>query len=197
MEIVSRVMDLYARIDKAVAEFQLKSGLRCPPGCGSCCPSADVQVTVLEMLPVAHEILCSAQAPSWLEHLATNGETRRCLLYSDQPVPGAAGKCGFYKWRPVLCRLFGYAAVRNRTGAMVLSVCRHIKQTDPRGAAAAAALAGEAPCFVHYSAQVYALEPALGTRLMSINTALRHAIERMGLQISFGYKENLRDNSAA
>lgn len=80
---------------------------------------------------------------------------------------------------------------------MVLLVCRTIKQTDSQAAAAAAALAAEAPCFVHYSTRLYALKPGLGTRLMPINTALRHAIERLGLQMSFDYKKTLRDNTAA
>jgi Fe-S-cluster containining protein len=197
LEIVSRVMDLYARIDKAVAEFQLKSGLRCPPGCGSCCPSADVQVTVLEMLPAAHEILCKAEAADWMDRLTALPESSRCVLYSIQPSPGASGNCSYYRWRPALCRLFGYASIRSRTGIKMLSVCRHIKQTDPQGAAAAMAIAEDAPCFVHFSTQIYALDPALGTRLMPINTALRHAIERVGLNVSFAYRENLRDNTAA
>ncbi len=197
MEIVSRVVNLYARMDKAVAEFQLKSGLRCPTGCGICCPAADVQVTVLEMLPVAHEILRIDRATEWLERLDAIQEARGCILYSVQPAEGAAGHCSFYNWRPMLCRLFGFAAVRSRAGAKALSVCKHVRQTDPLAAAAAIALAEEAPCFVHFSAQVYALDPALGIRLMPINTALRHAIERLGLNLSFGYRENLRDNTAA
>jgi Fe-S-cluster containining protein len=197
LEIVSGVMDLYARIDKAVTEFQLKSGLRCPPGCGSCCPAADVQVTILEMLPVANEILCNGEAADWLERLAALPESGRCVLYVEQSAPGAAGHCGFYSWRPALCRLFGFASVRSRAGTKALSVCKHIKQIDPQGAAAAMALAEEAPCFVHYSSQVYALDPVLGSRLMPINAALRNAIERLGLNFSFAYRETLRDNTAA
>lgn len=197
MEIVSRVMDLYAQIDKAVAEFQLKSGLRCPAGCGACCPTADVQVTLLEMLPAAREILRRGEAADWLERLAALPEPGRCLLYAPQPAPEASGHCSFYRWRPALCRLFGFAAVRGRTGLKALSVCRHIKQADPQGAAAAALLAEEAPCFVHSSTRIYALDPVLGTRLMPINTALRHAIERIGLRQSFAYTETFQDNTAA
>lgn len=197
MEIVSQVMDLYARMDMAAAEFQLKSGLRCPAGCGLCCPTADVQATVLEMLPVAHEMLRNGQAADWLERLDAIHESRGCILYSVQPAEQAAGHCGFYNWRPALCRLFGFAAVRSRTGNKALAVCKHVKQTDPQGAAAAMALAEEAPCFVHFSAQVYALDPVLGGRLMPVNTALRHAIERLGLSLTFAYRETLRDNTAA
>lgn len=190
-------MDLYARIDKAVAEFQLRSGLRCPTGCGACCPKAHVEATILEMLPLAHEMFCSGQVDEWIERLDVHKDSERCLLYSETTLSGGAGHCGFYQWRPSLCRLFGFSSVRNRTGCKSLSICRQIKQSDPQSAAVAAALADEAPCFVHYSAQVYALDPVLGTRLMPINTALRHAIERLGLRLAISHKEMLRDNTAA
>jgi uncharacterized protein len=197
LEIVSRVMDLYAQIDKAVAEFQLKSGLRCPTACGACCPTANVEATVLEMLPLAHEILCKGRAVEWLERLSAHKEPDRCILFSKLPLPDGPGHCSVYTWRPVLCRLFGFSAVRGRTGDKTLSVCRQIKHMDPQGATAAMALADQAPCFVHYSTQVYALDPVLGARLMPINTALRHAVERLGLRLSFVYGETLRNNTAA
>jgi Fe-S-cluster containining protein len=197
LEIVSRVMDLYAQIDKSVAEFQLKSGLRCPKGCGACCSSAHVEVTVLEMLPVACEILRQGEAVVWLKRLASQENPGRCRLYLADPGEAAAGHCGFYKWRPVLCRLFGFAAIRNRIGEKILSVCKQIKQTDPQGASAAVHMVAQAPCFVHCGTQVYALDPVLGQALLPINTALRHAIERVGLHLSFSYGETLRDNTAA
>ena len=180
MEIVSQVMDLYACIDKAGTEFQLRSGLRCPAGCGQCCPTADVRVTVLEMLPIAQEILRNHDPGAWLDRLSALPEEARRVLFSESRISDA-GHCSFYSRRPVLCRLFGYAAVRSRTGAQALSVCKYIRQNDPQGAAAAMALAEEAPCFVHYSSRVYALDPVLGNGLMPINTALHRAIERLGL----------------
>jgi Fe-S-cluster containining protein len=183
LEIVSQVMDLYARIDKAVAEFQLRSGLRCPSGCGLCCPTADVRVTVLEMLPMAREIFLNHDAGAWMDRLAAQPVAGRCILFSEEQIP-SAGHCSFYTWRPVLCRLFGYAAVRSRTGANALSVCKYIRQNDPEAATAAMAYAGEAPCFIHYGSRVYALDPVLGNELMPINTALRRAIERLGLNYS-------------
>ena len=197
MEIVSRVMDLYAQIDKSVAAFQLKSGLRCPPGCGACCPSAHVDVTVLEMLPIAHEILRQGEAAAWLQRLASQENTGRCLLYLAEPQEEVAGHCSYYKWRPALCRLFGFAAVRGGRGEKLLSICKRIKQTDPVAAGAALRLVDQAPCFVHFGTQVYALDPVLGQTLLPINTALRHAIERLGLHFSFTYGETLRDNTAA
>jgi Fe-S-cluster containining protein len=197
LEILSRVMDLYAQIDKSVAEFQLKCGLRCPTGCGACCPTAYVETTILEMMPIANEILCRDEADVWLQRLTPQMDAGKCRLYISAPEQADSGHCSFYRWRPSLCRLFGFSAVRTRSGAKALSVCKHISENDPLGAAAAAVLADQAPAFIYYSAQVYRIHPVLGNALMPINTALRHAIERIGLQHSFAYGETLRDNSAA
>ena len=197
MEIVSQVMDLYTQIDKAVAEFQLQCGLRCPAGCGACCPTANVETTILEMMPLAQEILCRGEAEAWLQKLKSPIEAGKCLLYITDPEQTATGCCSFYRWRPSLCRLFGFAAVRNRNGGRSLSVCRYIRQNDPKGAAAATVLAEQAPAFFQYSVLVYNLHPVLGNILLPINTALHQAIERIGLHSSFAYGETLGVNSAA
>jgi len=197
LDLLSQLMALYADIDRAVAAFQLKSGLRCPAGCGRCCPTADVQVTVLEMLPMAHAMFCDGTAAQWLERLSGASGSGVCILYAVQPADDAAGHCGYYPWRPGLCRLFGFAAVRGRTGSRSLSVCRHNRRNDPPGTAAALALAAEAPCFTHYGTRIYGLDPALGARLMPINAALRQALERLGLNISYAHRERLRNTTAA
>ena len=190
-------MDLYAQIDQMVTAFQIKSGLRCVSSCGACCATANVHVTILEMLPVAHEILKSGEVTVWLERLTAQPESGRCILFCPDPPAEAAGHCGFYQYRPALCRLFGFAAVRGRTGAKALSICKYIQQTDPQNAATAALLAEKAPCFVNYSTRIYALDALLGTCLMPINDALHQAIDRIGLRLSFSYGQALHDNTAA
>ncbi|WP_319522622.1 YkgJ family cysteine cluster protein [uncultured Desulfosarcina sp.] len=197
LDFISQLMALYAEIDKEVAAFQLKSGLRCPAGCGDCCATADVQVTVLEMLPMAHAMLCDGTAAQSLERLSGPNGSGTCVLYTAHPVADTAGHCGQYPWRPGLCRLFGFAAVRGRTGSKTLAVCRHIRQNDPHGASAAMTLAEEAPLFVQYSAQISGLDPVLGARPMPINIALHQAIQRLGLNAAYAHLESFRDNTAA
>jgi len=190
-------MALYTHIDQVVTEFQLRSGLRCPTGCGKCCLTPEVQVTALEMLPLANEMLCKGRADQWLERLSGPFSSGACVLYEVHPAEDAIGHCGYYQWRPVLCRLFGFAAVRDRNGSKKLAVCRHIRQNNPQGAYAAMLVGEEAPTFLNYSAEVYNLDPVLGLQLMPINEALRHAIERIGLVRSYAYRESLQDNPAA
>jgi uncharacterized protein len=197
LEFLSKVTDLFARIDREVAEFQLKSGLRCSKMCGACCPTGDVQTTILEMLPAAQEILCRGAGDFWLDRINVQNSSGLCVFYQSRPAPDASGHCEFYAWRPAVCRLFGYAATRTRDGKPALAVCRHLKQTVPDDVAAATALESVAPCFTWYGTQICGLDPVLGTKILPINLALRHAIERMGLQIHLAYRERLGSSSTA
>jgi Fe-S-cluster containining protein len=197
LELLFKVAELFEGIDKKVIEFQLKSGLRCPRMCGACCPTGDVQTTVLEMLPAAQEILRRGDADFWLDRIGAQDRPSLCVFYQSLPAPDASGHCEFYAWRPAVCRLFGYAATRTRDGKPALAVCKHLKQTAPDDVAAATSLEADAPCFTWYGTQICGLDPVLGTKILPINAALRHAIERMGLQIHLAYGDRLGSSSTA
>ena len=177
-------MDLYNEMDAAVAEFQRMSGLYCPAGCGMCCDTVNVEATMLEMLPAAHEIHLRGEADYWLDRLAGRQDRDICAIYMPDPGQNTAGNCSLYAWRPALCRLFGFASVIGRKDSRTLSLCKYAGQADPIHAAAAQALANQAPCFIHYAAKIYGLDPASGNRLMPVNRALNQAIEQVGLGIA-------------
>lgn len=183
MMIVSQVMSLYAELDQRVARFQLETGLKCPFGCGLCCPTATVYATELEMLPAAGEILRRGEAEFWLERISRSPSTPGCVLYLTERPENAPGNCGFYTWRPAVCRLFGFAAVHTRDGNQVLAACKQLKILDPGTVATAMERSADAPCFSVVCSLLYALDPTSGTRLMPINEALREAIHRMGLYL--------------
>jgi uncharacterized protein len=193
MELILDVMNIYARIDQEVAVFQLKTGLRCPPGCGSCCSSKNIQVQVVEMLPAAHEIICRAEAGRYIP-LIQNG-LERCVFYKENCTPNP-GHCDMYAARPAVCRLFGFSAVRDRLGASKLAACRQLKQTDPEAVLRACEHQDSAPCFTHFETPLAALD-VQNRRLMPINEALYHAIMRLGLYMQIHHSETLGSSSAA
>ena len=197
LEMVAGLNALYARIDQQVKEFQLKTGLRCAAGCGVCCPTAEVHASVLEMLPAAHEILCRGASAFWLDRIEAEGTDGVCVFYANHRAPDAPGHCGLYAFRPTVCRLFGFAAVRIRTGAHELSICKQVKRQCPEAAAAARSLQGDAPCFADVGVRVSSLDISSGTRLMPINEALRGAILRLGLTMQMSQGEALGIVSAA
>lgn len=196
MEIIARVTAIFVQIDQQVAAFQLATGLRCPNGCGNCCADADVHTTPLEMLPAAHEILCRGESAFWLERIQAQAPERACVFYQHHPAADAQGHCAIYALRPAICRLFGFAAVRNRKGSLELAACKYLKQSNPDDVARARAQQSQAPCFTHPSTLLKTLDLS-ASDLMPINAALRHAILRLGLQMQMAHSESLGITSAA
>lgn len=196
MEIVSRVKTIYAEIDQQVVAFQLATGLHCPNGCGSCCADADVHTTTLEMLPGAHEILCRGESAFWLERIQAQVPDKECVFYQHHPAAEAQGHCAIYAMRPAICRLFGFAAVRNRKGALELAACKHLKQSNPEDVARARAHQSQAPCFIYFGTLLETIDLS-ASALMPINEALRCAILRLGLQMQMSHSEALGTTSAA
>jgi uncharacterized protein len=197
MMIVSRVMAFYTELDQQVARFQLETGLRCPVGCGECCLGTTLHTTVLEMLPAAKEILRQGEGDDWLARIASPPSGPRCVLYQTEHPEDTPGHCGFYTWRPAVCRLFGFAAVHTRSGNQILAACKTLKHADPATVATAMALSADAPCFSNVNAMLCALDPTSGSHLMPINEALQKAIHRMGLYLQMTQDERLGHVSVA
>ena len=178
--LIVEIQSLYAEIDRDIAAFKLATGLRCRNGCGQCCPGAQIRVSAAEMLPAAAALLRSGAADIWLERLAAGPDT--CVGFSPAPVPETGGHCTLYAQRPIVCRLFGFAASRNRRSELELSTCRIIKADAPEAVARAAQLlaAGQpAPLLTAYGARVFSLDPT--AHALPINQAMDRALERCGL----------------
>jgi len=179
-ELIDEVLRIHAEIDREVAAFKLLTGLRCRDGCGRCCPEAPIQVSVVEMLPAAAALVRSGNAQEWFDRLAVGPVT--CVGYAPVERPGLAGRCILYTQRPAVCRLFGFAAVRNRRGRLELSTCRPIREDLPAAVTRADARIAEGsipPLLAGYTGRIFGLDPT--ARLLPINGALRRALERCAL----------------
>jgi Fe-S-cluster containining protein len=198
MEILDQILAVFTQIDQQVAAFRLASGLRCPGDCGSCCTTDDIHTTPLEMMPLAHGLLCRGEAQLWLDRIqAKKEDDHLCVFYAPGPFSEASsGHCSHYALRPAICRLFGFAAVRLRDGSLELAACKHLKQTQPQDVLQAKAYQNQAPCFTHFGTLLKTLDLS-ATDLMPINIALRQAILRLGLQMQMAHREVLSSGVAA
>jgi uncharacterized protein len=190
LTVAQQVMELYTQIDQKIAAFQQATQLHCPPGCGACCENPQVEVTPLELLPLAIELFQRGEATDWLERVSTELLPDVCVFYKPDPLIPGNGRCQVYPWRPTLCRLFGFATVRNRLSQPELAACVRHKATQPDQVAQAQAAIAQglpAPNFAELSQQVANLDPYWGTQPMPINQALRVALERVG--ISYQYQD--------
>lgn len=163
------VEELFAEADRAVARYAGATGLACPAGCGACCRSPEISVTVLDMLPMALAILDAGEAEG--VHCSLRSDIRSPLF---QDFGNGQGRCGRYDTRPTLCRLFGFAGVRDKYGLATLARCRVQKEmgveVDPGIAP---------PVFAEFGHRLAALAPEYGAGLMPIREALRTALERV------------------
>lgn len=175
---------VFREIDAAVEGFASRSGLRCPPGCGTCCLSPEVEATVPECLPLARELFDRGDGFDWIGRLESL-KGSRCALYAPEPGEARRGRCTVYAYRPSLCRLFGFAGRSEKTGRHVLSVCKTHRQECAGQVAEAEALVERnpdaLPLFSDFSGRVESMSPAGGGRL-PINEAILRALEQVGLE---------------
>jgi uncharacterized protein len=125
---LSRLREIYDRIAAAQErslEQIAKSGtaLACPQGCVSCCEGF-----IPDVLPVEADFLADwllgnrpELAAAFLERGGEAAPSPPCPLYE---AGRKGGGCGAYPARPLICRLFGFASVRDREGAESYSLCR-------------------------------------------------------------------------
>lgn len=128
------------------------------------------------MAPVARAAVLSGEAEALHERAVATGPGP-CVLFAPGRLPGG---CTVYALRPVICRLFAFAAVRDKHGALELAVCREHTAADPEAPARARAyLADGHPAPVFADLQLEAHDPDDGpAELVPINDALAAALER-------------------
>jgi Fe-S-cluster containining protein len=175
---------LYRDLDAACAALRSASVIACLPGCGACCetPAREIEATVAEMLPLAEDLCARGMAEGFLDRAVEAGEDAVCILYERNPgVRPTAGACTAYALRPLVCRLFGSAGVRDKHGGVRFSPCQHLKRSDPARAVALLAAIGpvlDVPVFADWRMRLAAIDPAyLGPRY-PINLALALALDR-------------------
>jgi uncharacterized protein len=135
MNTLNQVINSYRILDKAIARFQAATGIYCPDGCGICCLEWWVEASILEVLPLALEIYSRRQEEEVFASIQEKEghQDFRCVLLLREPPQDAKGLCGYYDFRPFLCRLFGFASRKNKLNRPEFSPCRIMRSTDPDG----------------------------------------------------------------
>lgn len=180
---VDRCAEHFERADRATEELARRTGLACPPGCGACCLSPLVETIDAEVRPLAAALVDEGRAPfvlARLDALAAAGD-RRCALYEPEEKDPRRGRCGAFALRPLVCRLFGFAARRDRLGRPELIACSVMRAADPATVERARedVRAGAAvPLLGDHVRAIAAEDPTGGARQVPINDALRSALER-------------------
>ena len=176
LEKVRSVEDVFRDLDSAIATFQSWSTLHCNVGCGKCCFKADLEATVLEFLPLAHQLYERGEALAWLEKME-NSQQQYCQILN--PLQPGVGLCSEYVFRGLICRLFGYSARTNKYAKRELVTCQIIKSEQPLAYQTAQEKIATEPIPVigDYYMKLRSIDPELARDFYPVNQAIRRAIE--------------------
>lgn len=184
----TEVISVHAEIDQQTEAFQRTTGIRCPDGCGACCHSPHVEASVIDVLPLAVELVERELTESVIDRIherERSGDTR-CVLFDVDPADPQRGRCSMYAWRPAVCRLFGFAGRRDADGQAQYSGCKIHREVMPATVAAAQQAVREGriplPLFSDLAGKVNAIASDSRGRTQPINQSLREAMQRVALR---------------
>lgn len=186
-DLVQRVVTHFEELDRATARYGGAVGISCPPGCGRCCQNPQIEATVLDMIPVARELLRDADGNAIDEIYQRALAEESCIFFKQDAHDRSKGRCGIYPLRPSLCRLFGFAPRSGKHGAMEHVGCGVHKEMDPGINARAEAYLRTKPQVADYqtSAQRLAsIQPNLAESRGPLNKKLAEALDYLGLQMT-------------
>ncbi len=177
---VELVETLFDQLDKESAQFKESSGIGCDSGCGQCCTSPEIEASPLEFLPWAFHLFLNGEAEKMLVKIAeADGST--CVIYKPLSIHNQ-GRCSDYKYRGLICRLFGFAANKDKYGNLRLVTCKIIKE----GQLASFNITNDSikkglkvPIFTEYYMQLYQIDFKLGNLILPVNKALKMALEEV------------------
>lgn len=122
-DVLVDIESAYERISDEQSVWYENSKFTCPSGCGSCCNNFEPDLFEGESLYMAAWLLENQPGTAFAilhdSYPFDNGE-KTCPMFN----PDTAYHCSIYEGRPFICRLFGAAGSRSRTGEKVWRPCK-------------------------------------------------------------------------
>jgi hypothetical protein len=179
---VRLVEALFDRLEIEITAFKAETHLFCNAGCGKCCSTPNIDASPLEFLPWAFHLFLNGKAEETLAALS-NVTTKNCFIYRPLSVlEYQKGSCSNYRYRGLICRLFGYGATTDKFGKLRLATCKIIKEEQKENFTAAEEIINKGipvPIFTDYYMQLAQIDLRMGVTLVPINEALKMAIEEV------------------
>lgn len=185
-KIIGDMTALFDSIDRQTERFSGQTGLKCKNGCGACCTNPDIETTVAEVLPLAVYLWSQGSAQDKLGTIRSHNSKGVCIFYTPDPLSQNQGRCSIYAYRPGLCRLFGFAARKDKYGKPLLVTCKVIKDSQPQACKRTQEELQkglEAPLLTTHAFRVSDIDPVHGVKLLAINQAIRLGLEKIGYSI--------------
>ncbi len=166
-------------ISNVFGEFQKKTKLVCPEGCGKCCVTPDISCAPYELLPLAFYLLENNLAHEYLDK-AISHKGKSCMLLKSTDEGLQKATCLNYEHRPFVCRAFGVAARHTKHSSAEYSVCKVLKDKDEYQKLSALNLMENEIAFIDvWKRRLCVLDPNLLEEEIPINEALAVILEKV------------------
>ncbi|GGK57533.1 MULTISPECIES: YkgJ family cysteine cluster protein [Flavobacteriaceae] len=176
---VRLIEELFNCLENEISIFKQQFDINCISGCGKCCTKLDVEASPLEFLPWAFHLFLNGTAEEVLAELKVKTSSI-CTIYQPLSlIDSNSGSCGDYKYRGLICRLFGHAATKDKYGKLRLATCKIIKEAKPnsyKSSVEAIEKGTYIPIFTDYYMQLSQIDFNLGNIILPINKALERAL---------------------
>lgn len=114
--------NIYSSLEKKQEDFCLTFCIHCASGCGKCCEHFTPDITYLEALFLAYGLVLEDKDEEIYNKLANWDKDKIfCPLYDFNNLEH---HCTVYKYRPLICRLFGASANRDKNGNPIFRKCK-------------------------------------------------------------------------
>ena len=124
-EELKRVEEIYLDLEKKQDIFCNTFNVHCKKGCGTCCEHFIPDVYALEARYLAYGIIKEGKAEVVRKRINEwSEESAYCPLYDFD----SNFHCTVYKYRPLVCRLFGATASKNKEGLPCFRKCKYNKE---------------------------------------------------------------------
>lgn len=186
---LDQLFEVYADLDHQIAEFKKRTGIECLRGCTVCCATAKfVEASIFEMLPLSLHFWEEGRAAEILEKLEGIHPEAPCILLNPNAPEELSGGCSYYRFRPLVCRLFGFSATVDKNGRPMIALCQPLKDLHSGIAEQLDQKIREDlpfPLTADFARKVGMIHPRLGQEKYPVNIALLEALELVGQKIHF------------
>lgn len=182
---VKRIQRLFDRLEYEVTQFQNLTGIKCMSSCGHCCTKPDIEASVLEFLPLAFQLFLEKKTENFKSELLKTEQSSICALFKINTLAlnhnYIMGHCSSYQHRGLICRLFGFASVKDKHEKKRLSTCKLIKSKFSEEIQLASTIHAieNMPNFSDYYSRLMQIDFKLAKEFHPINKAILRAIEEV------------------
>ncbi len=184
---LDQLAEVYADLERQIADFKRNAGIECLRNCTFCCATAKfVEASIFEMLPLSLHFWEEGRAPEILAKLEGIHPEAPCILLNPNPPDDPSGGCSYYRFRPLICRLFGFSATVDKKGQPVIVICNPLKE---RHSGIAERINGRiqkalpVPRMPDFSRKVAMIHPRLGQEKYPVNRKNFMEIGQNGLAV--------------